>query len=78
LTLFASVPSCLAGLDAYSSTSHRTRGLIALCHFVALIPSPYAKAKMQSGDNDAILSPLWLVSLSVGLANDRVRRVGLF
>ena len=54
LTFFASLPSCLVGLEACSSAFHWARGLIELGHRVKLIPPSYVKPYVRRGKNDAV------------------------
>ena len=57
LTFFASLPSCLAGLEACSSAFHWARGLIELGHRVKLIPPSYVKPYVRRGRTNALHSP---------------------
>ncbi len=53
LSLFASLPSCLVGIEACSSAHHWARSLIALGHQVKLIPPAYVKPYVRRNKNDA-------------------------
>jgi transposase len=43
LAFFASLPSCLVGIEACSSAHHWARALIAMGHRVKLMPPAYVK-----------------------------------
>ena len=52
-TFFASLPSCLVGMEACSSAHHWARELIELGHEVKLIPPAYVKPYVRRNKNDA-------------------------
>jgi len=54
LTFFASLPSCLVGIEACSSAHHWARALIALGHRVKLIPPAYVKPYVRRNKNDPV------------------------
>jgi transposase len=54
LKFFASLSSCLVGIEACSSAFHWARGLIALGHRVKLIPPAYVKPYVRRSKNDAV------------------------
>jgi transposase len=51
---FASLPSCLVGVEACSSAHHWARQLIAPGHRVKLIPPAYVKPYVRRSKNDAV------------------------
>ncbi len=53
LTFFASLPSCLVGLEACGSAHHWARELIKLGYDVRLMPPAYVKANVRRQKNDA-------------------------
>ncbi|MGH8634109.1 MAG: IS110 family transposase [Burkholderiales bacterium] len=53
LEFFASIPSCLVGLEACASAHHWARELQALGHEVRLIPPQYVKPFVKTNKNDA-------------------------
>lgn len=53
LTLFASLPKCLVGIEACSSAHHWARQLSALGHDVRLMPPAYVKPYVKRQKNDA-------------------------
>src|ERR1700683_4713053 len=54
LTFFASLPSCLVGIEACSSAHHWARALIAIGHRVKLIPPAYVKPYVRRNKNDPV------------------------
>ena len=54
LAFFASLPPCLAGIEACSSAHHWARALIAIGHQVKLIPPAYVKPYVRRNKNDAV------------------------
>jgi transposase len=54
LNFFASLPSCLVGIEACSSAHHWARSLIDLGHQVKLIPPAYVKPYVRRNKNDAV------------------------
>ena len=54
LTFFASLPSCLVGIEACSSAHHWARALIAIGHRVKLIPPAYVKPYVRRSKNDPV------------------------
>lgn len=50
---FASLPSCLVGIEACASAHHWARELRALRHTVKLMPPAYVKPYVKSQKNDA-------------------------
>jgi transposase len=53
LKLFQSLPSCLVGMEACSSSHHWARQLLGLGHQVKLMPAQYVKPYLKRGKNDA-------------------------
>ena len=53
LEFFASLPSCLVGIEACPSAHHWSRELQALGHTVRLMPPSYVKAYLRRSKNDA-------------------------
>ena len=53
LEYFASLPSCLIGIEACPSAHHWSRILQALGHTVRLMPPSYVKAYLRRSKNDA-------------------------
>jgi transposase len=53
LSLFASPPPCLSGIEACSAAHHRARELTALAHQVRLMPARHAKPHVQRGKSEA-------------------------
>jgi transposase len=53
LEFFASLPSCLVGIEACPSAHHWSRELQALGHTVRLMPPSYVKAYLKRSKNDA-------------------------
>jgi len=53
LEYFASLPSCLIGIEACPSAHHWSRILQALGHTVRLMPPSYVKAYLKRSKNDA-------------------------
>src|SRR5260221_6001742 len=53
LEFFATLPTCLGGIEACSSAHFRSRGLEGLGHTVRLMPPSYVKAYVKRGKNDA-------------------------
>jgi transposase len=53
LAFFASLPSCLVGMEACSSAHHWARELEALGHDVRLMPPAYVKPYVKRQKNDA-------------------------
>ncbi len=53
LSFFASLPSCLVGVEACSSAHHWARSLVALGHQVKLMPPAYVKPYGRRNKNDA-------------------------
>ncbi len=54
LKFFASLPPCLVGMEACSSSHHWARSLIELGHQVKLIPPAYVKPYVRRNKNDAV------------------------
>jgi transposase len=54
LRFFASLPSCLIGIEACSASHHWARELIRLGHEVRLMPARYVKPYVQRGKSDAL------------------------
>src|SRR5271155_5387985 len=54
LTFFASLPSCLVGIEACSSAHHWARALIAMGHRVKLMPPAYVKPYVRRSKNDPV------------------------
>ena len=54
LNFFASLPSCLVGIEACGSAHHWARALIDLGHQVKLIPPAYVKPYVRRNKNDAV------------------------
>jgi transposase len=54
LNFFASLPSCLVGIEACGSAHHWVRALIDLGHQVKLIPPAYVKPYVRRNKNDAV------------------------
>ena len=54
LAFFASLPPCLAGIEACSSAHHWARALIAMGHRVKLIPPAYVNPYVRRNKNDAV------------------------
>jgi transposase len=54
LAFFASLPSCLVGIEACSSAHHWARALIAMGHRVKLMPPAYVKPYVRRNKNDAV------------------------
>src|SRR6202161_3809693 len=54
LAFFASLPPCLAGIEACSSAHHWARALIAIGHQVKLMPPAYVKPYVKRNKNDAV------------------------
>ena len=54
LSFFASLTSCLIGVEACGSAHHWARALIALGHQVRLIPPAYVKPYVRRNKNDAV------------------------
>src|SRR5262252_7403942 len=53
LEFFASLPSCLIGIEACPTAHHWSRRLQALGHTVRLMPPSYVKAYLKRSKNDA-------------------------
>jgi transposase len=53
LEFFASLPSCLIGIEACPTAHHWSRKLQALGHMVRLMPPSYVKAYLKRSKNDA-------------------------
>jgi transposase len=53
LEFFASLPSCLVGIEACPTAHHWSRQLHALGHKVRLMPPSYVKAYLKRSKNDA-------------------------
>ena len=53
LSVFASLPPCLVGMEARASAYHWARELMALGHEVRLMPPAYVKAYVKRGKTDA-------------------------
>jgi transposase len=53
LEFFASLPSCLVGLEASGSAHHWARELITLGHEVRMMPPAYVKPYIRRQKNDA-------------------------
>lgn len=53
LKLFQSLPSCLVGMEAWSSSHHWVRQLMGLGHQVKLMLAQYVKPYLKRGKNDA-------------------------
>jgi transposase len=53
LEFFASLPSCLVGIEACPTAHHWSRKLQALGHTVRLMPPNYVKAYLKRSKNDA-------------------------
>jgi transposase len=53
LEFFASLPSCLVGLEACGSAHHWARELIALGHDARMMPPAYVKPYIRRQKNDA-------------------------
>jgi len=53
LRFFASLPPCLVGIEACSTSHHWARELIRLGHDVRLTPARYIKPYVQRGKSDA-------------------------
>ena len=53
LEFFASLPSCLVGIEACPTAHHWSRQLHALGHTVRLMPPSYVKAYLKRSKNDA-------------------------
>jgi len=53
LTFFESLPRCLIGIEACSSSHYWARELIALGHDVRLLPAQYVKPYLKRQKNDA-------------------------
>jgi len=53
LEFFASLPSCLVGLEASGSAHHWARELIALGHNARMMPPSYIKPYVRRQKNDA-------------------------
>ena len=53
LAFFESLPRCLVGFEACSSSHYWARELIALGHDVRLLPAQYAKPYLKRQKNDA-------------------------
>ena len=53
LSLFASLPACLVGVEACSSAHHWARELMGLGHDVRLMPPVYVKPYVKRQKNDA-------------------------
>src|SRR6476659_6286935 len=53
LEFFATLPSCLVGVEACPSAHHWSRKLQALGHTVRLMPPSYVKAYLKRSKNDA-------------------------
>jgi len=53
LEFFASLPSCLIGIEACPTAHHWSRELQALGHTVRLMPPSYVKAYLKRSKNDA-------------------------
>ena len=53
LSVFASLPACLVGVEACSSAHHWGRELMALGHDVRLMPPAYVKPYVKRQKNDA-------------------------
>src|SRR5271154_1656981 len=54
LAFFASLPSCLVGIEACSSAHHWARALIAMGHRVKLMPPAYVKPYVRRSKNDPV------------------------
>ncbi len=54
LKFFASLPRCLVGMEACSSSHHWARSLIELGFSVKLIPPAYVKPYVRRNKNDAV------------------------
>jgi transposase len=54
LTFFGSLPPCLIGLEACSSSHHWARELTGLGHQIRMMPARYVKPYVRRGKNDAI------------------------
>lgn len=53
LAFFKSLPRCLVGIEACSSSHYWARELIALGHDVRLLPAQYVKPYLKRQKNDA-------------------------
>src|SRR6202034_92135 len=53
LEFFASLPSCLVGLEASGSAHHWARELIKLVHEARMMPPAYVKPYIRRQKNDA-------------------------
>lgn len=53
LKFFASLPSCLIGIEACASSHYWARELVALGHDVKLMPAQYVKPYVKRSKNDA-------------------------
>jgi transposase len=53
LKFFASLPSCLVGIEACSTAHHWAREIMALGHEVRLLPASYVKPYVKRGKTDA-------------------------
>lgn len=53
LEFFEKLPRCLVGIEAYNTSHHWARTLIALGHEVRLMPAQYVKPYVKRGKNDA-------------------------
>src|SRR6202046_1988825 len=53
LEVFAELPPCLCGIEAYPSAHHWGRELAGLGHAVKLMPPNYVKAYLKRSKNDA-------------------------
>src|ERR1700692_3346496 len=53
LEFFASLPSCLVGLEASGSAHHWARELIKLGHHARMMPPAYVKPYIRRQKNDA-------------------------
>lgn len=54
VSFFSSLPPCLIGIEACSSSHHWARSLVALGHRVKLIPPAYVRPYVRRNKNDAV------------------------
>jgi transposase len=66
LKFFASLPPCLVGMEACSSSHHWARALSELGHQVKLIPPAYVKPYVRRNKNDAVDAAALLARRSGG------------